>query len=249
MRFDLRRMRFDLRGMRKWYGQGHTLYNMKDFVDSDSRISIIREWITSSFPNGGKVADIGCGDMTLANLCPTVIWSGFDLNDKKDERIIKQDVTDLPYSAKAESYDGVVCSEVLEHVFLPHDVISEFNRILKPGGTLIVTVPNFDSFENYLGDHRQLLFSTKEFWTVEHIRWFNSESMSKLLTDRGFEIVEVRGAAHCFSGILNYAQHALLEHLDKMYGIKLTEADAGSILGKMIPCYSPGLAYLCRKVA
>lgn len=39
------------------------------------------------------------------------------------------------------SFDGVVCNQVLEHVFTPDSFLSEIGRILKPGGQLLLTVP------------------------------------------------------------------------------------------------------------
>lgn len=48
----------------------------------------------------------------------------------------------LPLELDNKSFDVVICREVIEHVeSVPH-VLREFNRILKPGGTLILTFPN-----------------------------------------------------------------------------------------------------------
>jgi ubiquinone/menaquinone biosynthesis C-methylase UbiE len=41
-----------------------------------------------------------------------------------------------------ELFDVIVCAEVLEHLLEPAKAIEEFERVLKPGGTLIITVPN-----------------------------------------------------------------------------------------------------------
>jgi 2-polyprenyl-6-hydroxyphenyl methylase/3-demethylubiquinone-9 3-methyltransferase len=46
----------------------------------------------------------------------------------------------LPYSA--ETFDGVLCSSVLEYVDDPAAVLKEFRRVLVPGGWLAVSVPN-----------------------------------------------------------------------------------------------------------
>lgn len=239
---------YDRQGAVSWYSRGHTGYFMKDMIGSDSRIDIIREWVSDKFLKQGKIVDIGCGDMSLANLMPGYEWTGFDLDPKKDPRIIKQDISSCPYAVAAQSFDGLICSEVLEHVFEPHVVIAEFNRILKIGGWAIITVPNFDNFEFYLGDHTQLLFDTKKFWTLEHIRWFNHQNMGELLNGRGFKIHEIRGSAHCFSGIFQYAADQLIKYMKSKHNTTLTIGEAGSILGKLIPMYAPGLSFLCEKV-
>lgn len=57
--------------------------------------------------------------------------------------------TDLP----SESYDGVVSVEVIEHV--PNDAafISQIHRLLKPGGSLVLTTPNGEVVPNRNPDH------------------------------------------------------------------------------------------------
>jgi SAM-dependent methyltransferase len=40
-----------------------------------------------------------------------------------------------------ESFDAVLCTEVLEHVPAPWEVLSEFHRIIRPGGAVWITVP------------------------------------------------------------------------------------------------------------
>ncbi len=39
------------------------------------------------------------------------------------------------------SFDAVLCSQVLEHVFTPDEFLCEINRVLRPGGCLVLTVP------------------------------------------------------------------------------------------------------------
>jgi len=50
------------------------------------------------------------------------------------------DVVSLPFAAGA--FDGVVCSSVLEYVHSPPLVLAELARVLRPGGRLLVSVPN-----------------------------------------------------------------------------------------------------------
>ncbi|MBK8816871.1 MAG: class I SAM-dependent methyltransferase [Methylococcaceae bacterium] len=40
-----------------------------------------------------------------------------------------------------ESFDAVVCTQVLEHLEWPRESVKEFYRVLKPGGLLFITVP------------------------------------------------------------------------------------------------------------
>ncbi|MEO8572777.1 MAG: class I SAM-dependent methyltransferase [Pyrinomonadaceae bacterium] len=54
----------------------------------------------------------------------------------------------LPYDEEAFAY--VVCIEGLEHIENPANAIREFSRLLKPGGTLVVSVPNIMNIEERL---------------------------------------------------------------------------------------------------
>jgi SAM-dependent methyltransferase len=47
-----------------------------------------------------------------------------------------------------EYFDGVTLLAVLEHIFDPYAVIREVHRVLRPGGELVIDVPNVASFTN-----------------------------------------------------------------------------------------------------
>jgi len=51
------------------------------------------------------------------------------------------DIQSLPF--KDNTYDAVICSEVLEHLESLDNAVSEIVRVLKPGGVLAVSVPRF----------------------------------------------------------------------------------------------------------
>ena len=54
----------------------------------------------------------------------------------------------LPYGD--EEFDYITCVEGLEHIENPHQAIREFGRLLRPGGHLIVTIPNISISKNAL---------------------------------------------------------------------------------------------------
>ncbi|MEK9555550.1 MAG: class I SAM-dependent methyltransferase [Gammaproteobacteria bacterium] len=63
-----------------------------------------------------------------------------DINDEKPTFTRVDLEQPLPFSD--DHFDAVVCCEGIEHVYSPWHLMSEFARVLRPGGILVVTTPN-----------------------------------------------------------------------------------------------------------
>lgn len=59
--------------------------------------------------------------------------------DRRNLEFKTGEVEKLPFSDN--SIDRLVATHILEHVYRPHEVIREWNRVLKPGGTLSILIP------------------------------------------------------------------------------------------------------------
>ena len=144
----------------------------------------------------GSVLDIGCGDgILLENLvkagCKGV---GIDISGEAI-KICKQrglncsqaDITErLPFANN--SFDSVILTDVLEHLFQPIDVLKEVHRVSKK--YVLISVPNFASLPARI----QMLFGrVPENNTPRdgHVYWMTHKVISKLLKDSGFEIEKV----------------------------------------------------------
>lgn len=96
---------------------------------------------------GMTFLDAGCGTgLNLRNLPPGSV--GLDLNPRNialvearlpQFRAVLGDIESMPF--ENESFEGVLCTEVLEHVPNPDIAVAEIWRVLKPGGVLIGSVP------------------------------------------------------------------------------------------------------------
>ncbi|MFZ4400517.1 MAG: class I SAM-dependent methyltransferase [Bacteroidales bacterium] len=93
----------------------------------------------------GNVIDVGCGDSPYKHLLGgNAIYTGLDYNQSSEFNYKRTDViyfdgNKFPFAN--ESFDFVLCTEVLEHIPEPYKFIDEVYRILKFGGKALITVP------------------------------------------------------------------------------------------------------------
>ena len=95
----------------------------------------------------GRLLDVGCGHMPYKSmiLAPNTNVSdyvGMDLSDNRsyaNQPDLSWDGTAIPLPDS--SIDCAMATEVLEHCPYPDKTLAEINRVLKPGGTLFITVP------------------------------------------------------------------------------------------------------------
>ena len=146
--------------------------------------------------------DVGCGDGIfegyVAEHHPEIVATGVDLSDVAIEKARTQfpsatfvlgDATTGGLSFEDASFDVVIALDVLEHLFVPQDLLREMKRVSKKH--IIVGVPNFSSFPARL----QMLFGrTPENNRPKkgHAYWFNYVILTKLLTENGFLVEEIK---------------------------------------------------------
>jgi len=151
--------------------------------------------------SGFKILDIGCGEGRHTGAVyeyEGVIAVGADINFKDllkarerlqfhDEigahgggawNLSVADITRLPF--KNNTFDIVICSEVLEHVPEEKKAAREIIRILKPGGDLVVSVPRY-------WPEKICWFLSTEYHSVEHghIRIYKTRKLVRLLEKEG----------------------------------------------------------------
>jgi 2-polyprenyl-3-methyl-5-hydroxy-6-metoxy-1,4-benzoquinol methylase len=106
---------------------------------------------------------------------------------------------------KSGFFDAVTMIAVLEHVFSPNQVLAEINRVLKPGGQLILEVPNVVFLPRRWSFLTGKLPKTSDEPLYEdgHLQFFTAESLSRLLIKHGLEI-EYLGSSGIFAGVRNW---------------------------------------------
>ena len=90
----------------------------------------------------GRIIDVGCGSQPYrAYFGHATAYIGCDVTAERSPVDFVCPADRIP--VEAESFDSVLCTEVLEHVPDPLSVMREFHRILVQGGRVIITVPMF----------------------------------------------------------------------------------------------------------
>lgn len=112
-------------------------------IDSSSIVSAVRSF-AETLPAGSHVLDVGCGLRPYIEFFVHTSYTGMDVmesgrksHDKTAD--IFYDGLNFPFSDA--SYDAVICTQVLEHSVEPDRLLVEIHRVLRGGGTGLVTVP------------------------------------------------------------------------------------------------------------
>jgi len=157
--------------------------------------------------DGARVLDIGCGNgaLTAAWAKPTWSVSGVDLSESGISHaraaypgfsFFKMPVgPELVSHFGEETFDAIVSAEVIEHLFSPRDLPQSAFRLLKPGGTFIVTTP----YNGYLKNLAIAALGEMDrhwtaLWDGGHIKFWSWKTMRSLLTEAGFIMPEFHGA-------------------------------------------------------
>jgi SAM-dependent methyltransferase len=106
------------------------------FTDRMARI----EYVATRFRRflAGKVLDVGCDRSNLKTLIPDIAYTGLDIAGDPDVKLNLETMDRLPFDD--DSYECVVCTDVLEHLDNLHFVFGELVRVAR--NHLIVSLPN-----------------------------------------------------------------------------------------------------------
>jgi ubiquinone/menaquinone biosynthesis C-methylase UbiE len=138
--------------------------------------------------NAETILDLGCGanldyDRFLADMGKRPICADFAMNflrlAPRDVRmpLVQADALRLPFAAA--TFDGVLCSETIEHIPRDECVAGEIARVLRPRGMLIVTAPNLWNASRLLEMVKQRDFRVR--MMQGHLREYTPSRLRNLL--------------------------------------------------------------------
>lgn len=147
--------------------------------------------LIAKLQNGkGDLLDIGAGTGDFLAAAKTAGWqvTGSEPSEKarniakKKGIMLSENTTDF----QDQSFDVVTMWHVLEHVSDPTAQIKELKRLLKPNGSLIVAVPNFNSFD---AKHYGMFWAAYD--VPRHLWHFSKTAISKLFEAENMIVQQV----------------------------------------------------------
>jgi len=160
-------------------------YSPARLPPGDYPAHLARHLAETVLPKPGRLLDVGCGigqyldafgalgyRCSGVDSAPSAAAAGRDVRRADLEREL------LPFPDS--SFDAVFCKSVVEHLHDPVRLLTEFRRVLAPGGTAVVMTPSWR--------HQSRIF----FEDVGHVKPFAAGALGDALTLAGFLSVQVR---------------------------------------------------------
>ena len=168
------------------------------------RFELRRDFLLAHVRAGETVLDVGCGAgefsaaIGAAGATPIAVDVAREALRRARERMPGLDARlwqpGEPLPLDDNSADAIWAGEVIEHVADVAPWLSELRRVLRPGGTLLLTTPHHGP-----GTLLALALSRRRFARhfeprSDHVRFFSPHTLRALLDDLGFDVGELRVA-------------------------------------------------------
>ncbi|MGA7730550.1 MAG: class I SAM-dependent methyltransferase [Chloroflexia bacterium] len=226
-------------------------YYPKGYYGSGKRFTRIIEWLLDNLYNyrvyqieqnqkPGKVLDIGCGRGLLLHKLRQRGWTPMGTELNEEAATYAREQLGLPVTTQMVEeagfpdgeFDLIILWHVLEHVQSPRAMLREVSRILKPGGTLLVAVPNFGSLEARL--------SGKSWFHLDvprHLTHFTKATLQHALDTAGLTISSTNffSTEYDFFSFVQTAQnklglrHNLLYNVLRTRSAKVVDAEGNTV--------------------
>lgn len=145
---------------------------------------------------GARVLDYGCATQPYRHLFDSgVDYVGADLRGNPVAQVELREDGSVPLPDS--SFDVILSTQVLEHVIDPASYLSECHRLLKPGGSLVLSTHGIMYYHP----------DPEDYW-----RW-TPAGLEKVVEEAGLEVADIRGVMGLAAAALQLLQAATLGHL------------------------------------
>jgi SAM-dependent methyltransferase len=185
----------------------------------------------------GKLLDVGCGAGTFMAIAASHGWDvyGVEMNEalcaEVDKAVGPGRVTVGAFEAldpEEHSYDVITLWDVIEHVLDPSAFIERAQRMLRPGGIIVICTPDEESVLANTG--KAILRASGGRWNYPalalhpryHTFFFSGTSLENLFTGRGMKVVESysQAAFAAHSDLASKGQKIVIGFIEKLAGLR-----------------------------
>lgn len=157
-------------------------------------------------PNASKkILELGCAEGLFGAMLRTErgaeVW-GVELNQEASAQasvrldgVINGTVESALPSFPDQSFDCIICNDILEHLADPFSVLKSFHRLLNKDGVVVGSVPNVRYFPVLVdllmrGDWR---YTESGVLDQTHLRFFTRTSLMRSLKECGYRVIGLEG--------------------------------------------------------
>lgn len=141
----------------------------------------------------GRLLDFGCGWGFFLKVAQDHGWEPHGVEPLPGHAIYARSISDAQVvtgvlgdnTLAPGFFDVVTAFQVFEHLPDPAADLSRLHQALRPGGVILIEVPNIDT----LGV--RLLRARHRHFNPDHLTFFSGRTLSRLLQDRGFEVLSI----------------------------------------------------------
>lgn len=169
-----------------------------------SDFALRRRFLLERVSSGDRVLDVGCGEgrfaVELLGAGARVV--GIDVAEEPLRRArARHPGLELrlvpeagPWPLQDASFDVVWAGEVIEHVVDTSAWLSEVRRVLRSGGSLVLSTPAHERLTLLHLALSRRAFAARFEPRGDHLRFYSRDTLERLIGDFGFAQVSVRGA-------------------------------------------------------
>lgn len=186
--------------------------------------------VLSSFQawrGNGRLLDFGCGQGDFLHQATLAGWQAQGLEyateavslcHSRGLRVTQGDAKNL--IDEGAQFDVISAFEVLEHLRSPGELFRSARSLLKPGGLLFLTTPNFNALLRHL---ERSNFSVVSY--PDHLCFFSPQSLRELASEHGFKVVKLRT-----TGLDPWRlKDAILGHRTRRHGSSNSQQQSGAM--------------------
>jgi 2-polyprenyl-3-methyl-5-hydroxy-6-metoxy-1,4-benzoquinol methylase len=149
------------------------------------------------FCRPGRLLDFGCGEGVLVHQALQRGWDAYGLelnrylvnaaNKHWGDNRLWFETLDSVVERQRASFDAVISTQVFEHLSNPVDVLRKVGALIKPGGVVLIDVPNLECKE----ERRRRGASLDP---TAHLYYFTSATLIRLMQEADLSVVSCRAA-------------------------------------------------------